>query len=79
MAELPGCALDPARVTTNIVIAGVHPAERLPAMIGALRERGVLAGAMGWGRLRLVTHLDVDDAGLGRAIAALRTVAPARV
>jgi hypothetical protein len=34
---------------------------------------------MGWGRLRLVTHLDVDDAGLARAVAALRTLAPARV
>jgi len=27
---------------------------------------------MGPGRLRFVTHLDVDDAGIDRAIAALR-------
>ncbi|HEX5045442.1 MAG TPA: GntG family PLP-dependent aldolase [Candidatus Polarisedimenticolaceae bacterium] len=79
LAELPGYRLDPARVTTNIVMAAVDPPERLPALLEALRARGVLAGAMGWGRLRLVTHLDVDDAGLARAVAALRTLAPARV
>ncbi len=79
LAEIPGCALDPSRVTTNIVMASVHPPERLPGLLEALRQRGILAGAMGWGRLRLVTHLDVDDAGIARAVAALRTVAPARV
>jgi threonine aldolase len=79
VADLPGFFLDPARVATNIVMASVHPPERLPALLDALREQGVLAGAMGWGRLRLVTHLDVDDAGIERAVEALRTVAPARV
>jgi threonine aldolase len=79
LAELPGFRLDPSRVTTNIVISAVHPPERLPAVLEALRERGILAGAMGWGRLRLVTHLDVDDEGLARAVDALRTVAAARV
>jgi len=79
LAELPGFVLDPARVTTNIVIAAVQPAERLPALLEALRERGVLAGAMGRGRLRLVTHRDVDDRGIARALQALRTAAPARV
>jgi len=79
VAELPGCVLDPAGVRTNIVIAAVEPGERLPALLEALRGQGVLAGAMGPGRLRLVTHLDVDDAGIGRAVAALRTVAAARV
>jgi hypothetical protein len=31
-----------------------------------------MAGAMGAGRIRFVTHLDVDDDGLARAIGALR-------
>jgi threonine aldolase len=79
LAELPGCVLDATRVTTNIVMASVLPPERLPGLLAALKERGVLAAAMGWGRLRLVTHLDVDDAGIARAVAALRATAPARV
>jgi hypothetical protein len=33
---------------------------------------------MGHGRIRFVTHRDVDDDGLGRAIAALQTTFAAR-
>jgi threonine aldolase len=72
VAAVPGFGLDPARVTTNIVIAAVQPAERLPEWLEILKRRGVLAGAMGWDRIRFVTHLEVDDAGIERAVAALR-------
>jgi threonine aldolase len=74
LAELPGFRVDPARVATNIVIAAVEPAGRVGEVIDGLASRGVLAGAMGAGRIRFVTHLDVDDAGLERAIAALRAL-----
>jgi threonine aldolase len=74
LASLPGFRIDPHRVETNIVIAGVEPAERLPSVLEGLRARGVLAGGMGPGRIRFVTHLDVDDAGLDRAVEALRTL-----
>ena len=36
-----------------------------------LTHAGVLAGAIGPDVVRLVTHHDVDDAGLARAVAAL--------
>ena len=69
LAELPGVELDPATVETNIVIFEVPDAA---AFMAGMRERGVeLSGAAG-GRVRAVTHLDVDRAGVERALAAAR-------
>jgi threonine aldolase len=54
---------------TNIVIATLeHPALEQAAMLAALAERGVRMVAFGAGRLRAIVHLDVDDAGIDRAI-----------
>ncbi len=75
LAELPTFRIDPAAVRTNIVIAEVTAPATADGVLAALRERGVLAGGMGPGRIRFVTHLDVDDAGLGRAVDALREIA----
>ncbi len=70
LARHPAFRLDPDAVATNIVIADCDP-ERSDAMLAALRRAGILAGAMGRGRVRFVTHLDVDDAGLERALRAI--------
>jgi len=65
----PDGGLDPDAVQTNIVtFAHPRPAELL-AHLGAA---GVRAGTVAPGRVRLVTHADVDDAGVGRAAEALR-------
>jgi threonine aldolase len=57
---------------TNILFVDlVGPArERSAALLEHLRSQGVLAA--GLYRLRFVTHLDVDAAGIDRAIAAVR-------
>jgi threonine aldolase len=73
LAGIPGLRIDPTDVETNIVIAEVDPPAAVPAWLAHLRAGGVLAGTMGWGRLRFVTHLDVDDVGVDRAIAVLRS------
>jgi threonine aldolase len=67
LAALPGVQLDPATVETNIVIFGVPDA---PAFAAALAEREVSMSHFGPTRMRAVTHLDVDDAGIDRALAA---------
>jgi threonine aldolase len=69
----PG-AVDPNDVETNIlyVDTGDRDAE---VTAGALKEKGVLVGPMGARRLRLVTHRDVDAAGIERAIDAFRALA----
>jgi len=54
---------------TNIVFATARDG-RGPALLAHLKDQGVLAtGLIG---LRFVTHLDVDRAGIDRAIAAVR-------
>jgi threonine aldolase len=66
LAALPGVTLDPARVETNIVIFDVPDA---PAFAAALAAREVAMSHFGPTRMRAVTHLDVDDAGIDRALA----------
>ncbi|HVL06589.1 MAG TPA: GntG family PLP-dependent aldolase [Acidimicrobiales bacterium] len=61
-----GC--DPGRVRTNVV-TWRHP-EPLQ-LVDWLAGEGVLAGTIAPGVMRVVTHHDVDDEGLERAVAAL--------
>ena len=72
LVGIPGLRIDPAGVLTNIVIAEVDPPEAVAGWLSHLREGGILAGTLGRGRLRFVTHLDVDDVGIDRAIEVLR-------
>ena len=75
IAAIPGLFVDPATVHTNIVFFDVDPKHPL-AQTGVqprCRELGVLLSG-GPLRARAVTHLDVDDAGIDRAIEVLRAV-----
>jgi threonine aldolase len=56
--------VDPAAVETNMVVVDDVPA---PAVAAAARAQGVLVGQVSDRRIRLVTHLDVDRAGIDRA------------
>jgi threonine aldolase len=71
LANLDGVVIDPSRVETNIV---VFETARLPAaeLSRRLGTAGVGIGAISPTRLRAVTHLDVDAAGIERALAAIR-------
>src|SRR5215216_4517187 len=75
LAEVPGIRLDPPQVDTNIVFFDVS-ATGMDAgrWAAALLVRGVRVGAVGHSRVRAVTHLDVDAAGIERALAAAREV-----
>jgi threonine aldolase len=71
IAVLDGARIDPAKVETNIVIFEVDD----PAgVVAALLAEGVEMTQMGPGRIRAVTHMDVDRAGIERALDALRKV-----
>ena len=66
----PGSA-DPALVETNLVLI------TMPGAVNAVRraaEHGVLLNAVAPDRLRAVLHLDVDDAGVSRAIDVLAPI-----
>ncbi|MFL5386316.1 MAG: threonine aldolase family protein [Longimicrobiaceae bacterium] len=61
---------------TNIVMLDLEdPALKPEPLLAGLRERGVWMTRFGPRRLRAVTHMDVDDAGVERAVAAFREAA----
>jgi threonine aldolase len=72
LAGLPGVTLDPATVETNIVVFRLPEADRFCARLEA--EHGVRMGALGPDVVRAVTHLDVDPAGVHRAVDAAAKV-----
>jgi threonine aldolase len=78
IASTPGVrVLEPE---TNIVMITLdHPALDPVALESALAEQGVLVLAFGGRRVRVMTHLDVDDAGVERAIDVFRQVVARQV
>jgi threonine aldolase len=60
--------LDQASIHTNIVMLDVADAA---AVVAAAAQHGVLCSAVGPRRVRLITHLDIDDDGLDHAISVL--------
>ncbi|WP_404348726.1 low specificity L-threonine aldolase [Phycicoccus jejuensis] len=71
---VPG-VIDPATVETNIVVLDVGAAGLTSAaFVEALLAHGVRTYSVGPRAVRLVWHLDVDDAGTEAAIAAAREV-----
>lgn len=74
-AEAAPGTIDPATVETNIVVLDVGAAGLTSArFVDALLERGVRTYAVGPAAVRLVWHLDVDDAGTDAAVAAATEV-----
>jgi len=71
-ALAPFGVVDAAKVRTNIVPLDLTKSTLdAPALGAAAREQGVLVSVLGPRAARLVTHLDVDDAGIDRAIEVL--------
>ena len=60
---------DPALTETNIVVLSVPDAA---SVARSAADQGVLVSALGPQFLRLVTHLDVDDDGIDRALDVLK-------
>jgi threonine aldolase len=77
IAKLPGMVIDPRKVVTNIVIFDVRARNKTGEQFVADLERvGVLAQTTpAKYEVRLVTHYDVDSAGIDRAIEILQGIA----
>ncbi len=68
LAGIPGVALDPGGVQTNIVVFRlIEGAPDASALVAALRARGVLVNALGPRTIRLLTHRDVSRADCNEA------------
>jgi threonine aldolase len=74
ISGLPGVKIEPASVETDIIIFGFeHPKLSCQAMLEKMKERGILALAVSGG-IRMVTHKDVGDEDVDRAIKAFREI-----
>ncbi len=75
LAKIPGISVDPKKVVTNIVIFDVRGTEKTATEIcSELGKKDVLCGATDKYLVRMVTHYDVDRAGIDRAIAELSEI-----
>ncbi|MGA7853708.1 MAG: GntG family PLP-dependent aldolase [Candidatus Acidiferrales bacterium] len=75
LATIQGIKIDPKRVATNIVIFDVHGTGRTAAEIcDDLGAKNILCGPTAKHAIRMVTHYDVDRAGIERAVAATSEV-----
>jgi threonine aldolase len=76
LAKLPGLAIDPTRIETNIVFFEVQPHSGwdAPRLADALKERGIILGAFGPTVIRAVTHLDVTREDIDTALHAFDAV-----
>lgn len=74
ISGMPGIRIDPATVETDIIIFGFeHPALTVDAMLARMKEKGILALAVSGG-IRMVTHKDVGDEDIDRAIRAFKEI-----
>jgi threonine aldolase len=79
LAGIRGVSIDVAAVDTNIVIFSLEGKWGEAAeVVASLAQRGVLAGAVGLRSVRLVTHADVNDIDVARALRAFEEIAAGR-
>jgi len=75
IADIPGLAIDPATVMSNIVIYDVATPKIAPAELSArLRAEGVLINPIEGRKMRAVTHYGIERADVEQAIGALQRV-----
>jgi threonine aldolase len=74
LAALPGVALDPATVETNLVFFDLTGAIDAPGAVQGLLARGIRMGALGPRTIRAVTHLDVSAADIDKTLAVAREI-----
>jgi threonine aldolase len=76
LAGIRGISLDVASVETNIVIVCLEGKwAQTSDVLSKLASRGVLAGTAGPGSIRMVTHADVNDIDVERALRAFGELA----
>ncbi|MFE5093335.1 low-specificity L-threonine aldolase [Streptomyces sp. NPDC056638] len=69
LADIPGIALDPAEVQTNIVMFRVvDPRFTWQTFVAAAERYGLRIGELGHGRVRAVTHCGVSTAQIKEAV-----------
>jgi threonine aldolase len=79
LAQIKGTSLDPKKVATNIVIFNARDTGRTADEICAeLGKLEILCGSVDKYSVRMVTHYDVDRAGIDRALSTLSKILAGR-
>lgn len=73
LAALPGLALDPELVETNIIVVELERADN-GRLVAELKSHGVLVNTFGPQKIRLVTHNNVNRKDVVKALAIIREV-----
>jgi threonine aldolase len=74
ISKIDSTFIDPVNVPTNIVALNLKALGKPAAQVSAtLKEKGLLAGALGVHFLRLVTHRDLTDGDIDQAIEILKS------
>ena len=75
LGEIPGIELENGMPATNMVFLRVAPPIELSdaELLAGLRKQGVLVGATGPRRFRLVTHYWITDAAVDRTVSAVNS------
>jgi len=74
-AKIDGLSVDLVRVQTNMVVLDISGLGVEDALFTSkLREKGVLAGAIGKGKVRFVTHRGIEREHVERALEAIKDV-----
>lgn len=76
LARIAGVTLDPEGVQTNIVVFQVDGSVDQTELAERLKERGLLVSNYGAVGLRMVTHVDVDDADVDKALDIIGSTVP---
>jgi threonine aldolase len=76
LARIAGVTLDPEGVQTNIVVFQVDGSIDQTELAERLKERGLLVSNYGAVGLRMVTHVDVDDADVDKALDIIGSTVP---
>ncbi len=71
LSKVPGIRINPEEVETNIIFLKVDDAK---SVVQKLKEYGVLALAISDEDIRMVTHKDIDDEDVNRAIWAFKKI-----
>ncbi len=75
LSQIRGIRINPEEVQTNIVIFELDQSVmKVEAFLAELGKRGVLALPFGPARVRMVTHKDIDDGDVERALRAAREI-----
>ncbi len=74
IAQIPGLAIDPAAVQSNIVVFRPEADVDQDALRSSLKDEGILSSDFGRRGVRMVTHYEITDADIARTLDALRGV-----